>query len=146
MIVHTGTERTTFMEKVSDGGSSYVVYDRNLNSKADSDFICFTQAVFEKNSNGSVSKLVDDQVLRKYRIAISTTGEYTQFHGGTVADALAAINATLTRVNQVFETDLGVNLELIANTDLVIFTEPCNGSLWGKFKYGSSKYAYGYYW
>jgi subtilisin-like proprotein convertase family protein len=124
MIVHTGTERTTFMEKVSDGGSSYVVYDRNLNAKADSDFICFTQSLFEKNSNGSVSKLVDDQVLRKYRIAISTTGEYTQFHGGTVADALAAINATLTRVNQVFETDLSVNLELIANTDLVIFTDP----------------------
>jgi len=124
MIVHAGSEKTTFMEKVSDGGGAYVVYDRSLHSKLNSDFICFTQSAIEKSLNGSVSKLVDDQTLRKYRIAISATGEYTEFHGGTVADALAAINATLTRVNQVFETDLGVTLELIANTDLVIFTDP----------------------
>ena len=124
MIVHVGTEKTTFMEKVSDGGSTYVVYDRSIHSKLDSDFICFTQSVIEKSINGPDSKLVDDQMLRKYRIAISATGEYTEFHGGTVADALAAINATLTRVNEVFETDLGVTLELIANTDLVIFTDP----------------------
>jgi subtilisin-like proprotein convertase family protein len=124
MIVHAGSERTTFMEKALDGGSTYVVYDRSLHSKLDSEFICFTESAIEKSINGAVSKLVDDQTLKKYRIAISATGEYTQFHGGTIADALAAINATLTRVNQVFETDLGVTLELIANTDLVIFTDP----------------------
>lgn len=124
MIVHAGSEKTTFMEKVLDEGSTYVVYDRSLHSKLDSEFICFTESAIEKGIEGSALKLVDDQNLRKYRLAISATGEYTQFHGGTIADALAAINATLTRVNQVFETDLGVTLELIANTDLVIFEDP----------------------
>lgn len=71
----------------------------------------------------TIVPLVDDQVLRKFRIAVSTTGEYTTFHGGTVAGALAAINATITRVNEVFETDLGVTLELVANNDLIIFTD-----------------------
>ena len=35
-----------------------------------------------------------DCMLRTYRAAIACTGEYTQFHGGTVADALAAIHTT----------------------------------------------------
>jgi len=124
MIMHAGSEKTTFMEKISDGESSYVVYNRSLHSKLNSNFICFTESAIEKSINGSAAKLVDDQILRKYRLAISATGEYTQFHGGEIVDALAAINATLTRVNEVFETDLGVTLELIANTDLVIFTDP----------------------
>ena len=63
-------------------------------------------------------------MLRRYRIAVSATGEYTQYHGGTVEDALAAINATLTRVNEVFETDLSISLELVANNDEIIFTDP----------------------
>lgn len=124
MIVHAGSEKTTFMEKALAEGNTYVVYDRSLHSKLDSEFICFTESAIEKSINGSASKLVDDQVLRKYRLAVSATGEYTEFHGGTIPDALAAINATLTRVNQVFETDLGVTLELIVDTDLVIFTDP----------------------
>jgi len=70
------------------------------------------------------TQLIDDQILRKYRLAVSATGEYTQYHGGTIADALAAINATITRVNEVFERDLGVSLELVANNDQVIFTNP----------------------
>ena len=47
---------------------------------------------------------------------------YPKFPG--VADAVAAINATVTRVNEVFETDLAVTFELVANTDEVIFTDP----------------------
>ncbi|WP_370003132.1 immunoglobulin-like domain-containing protein [Winogradskyella sp.] len=64
----------------------------------------------------------DDSILRTYRLAVSTTGEYTQYHGGTKAQALAAINTTMTRVNGIYETDFNVTLQLIPNNDDIIYT------------------------
>ncbi len=61
--------------------------------------------------------------LRTYRLAMAATGEYTAFHGGTVAGALSAMNTTVSRVNVIYERDLAVKLELIANNNLIIFTD-----------------------
>jgi subtilisin-like proprotein convertase family protein len=133
MIVHGNSERTTFMQKASADGNRYVVYSKEMNAASKAEFICNTTTVLEKNALGSTQKLVDDQLLRRFRLAISATGEYTAYHGGTKADAIAAINATVTRINEVMETDLGVTLELIANNDAVIYTDaatdPYNGNL-----------------
>ena len=74
----------------------------------------------------------DDQILRKFRLAVSVNGEYTQYHGGTVADALAAINTTLTRVNAVFETDMAITFELQDFPELIYTdasTDPYSSSL-----------------
>jgi subtilisin-like proprotein convertase family protein len=132
MYIHNDDTRSTFIQKVSSDKNKYIIYQRDDKLEANKNFVCKTMGMLPK---GKVlgTAIVDDQTLRKFRIAVSTTGEYTTYHGGTVADALAAINATLTRVNEVFETDLGVTLELIPNNDLVIFpdadTDPYNGSL-----------------
>lgn len=61
-------------------------------------------------------------VLRTYRLANAATGEYTQFHGGTVASAQAAIVTAINRVNQVFERDLSIRLILVGNNNTVVFT------------------------
>ena len=61
--------------------------------------------------------------LRKYRIAIAATGEYTDYHGGTVADGLAAIVTSLNRVSGVYEKTLAITFELIANNDDIIYTD-----------------------
>ena len=53
---------------------------------------------------------------------MSVTGEYTVYFGGTKALALAAINNTMTRVNGIFEKDFAAHMNLIANTDAVIYT------------------------
>lgn len=58
-----------------------------------------------------------------YRIAIATTGEYTQLFGGSKSDSLASVVTTLNRINQVFERDLSVHLELVANNDEILYTE-----------------------
>ncbi|MEX0291070.1 MAG: reprolysin-like metallopeptidase [Flavobacteriaceae bacterium] len=133
MIVHADKKRTSFLQKGAKDDKTYILYNRDGELNVDSNFICSTKAEIESSKMASTAKLADDQLLRTYRIAVSATGEYTQFHGGTVPDALAAINATLTRVNMVFETDLAVRLELIANNDEVIFTDPAtdpyNGNL-----------------
>ena len=124
MFISKGRENKIFLEKASRDASEYVLYDRSGQSGETEKFICETEAKAILSEQERTAKLVDDQTLRKFRIAVSATGEYTQFHGGTVPDALAAINATLTRVNEVFITDLGITLELIANDDLVIYTDP----------------------
>ncbi|MCG2460604.1 M12 family metallo-peptidase [Flavobacteriaceae bacterium F89] len=133
MITNAEGLHSTFMQKSGKQGQEYVVYTRDSKAAIGNNFICLTKTAMEKGSSGITMKPVGDQILRKYRIAISATGEYTQYHGGTVADALAAINATITRVNEVFETDLGITLELIAEEDSIIFTDsatdPYNGNL-----------------
>ena len=59
-----------------------------------------------------------DKKYRTMRLAMSTTGEYTQFFGG-VAGALAQINATMTRVNGVFEKDFALHLNVLSYPGLV---------------------------
>jgi len=121
MITSSNGKAPVFMQK--NDVNSYLVYSGRDHSSKTMDFICKTiPEVMEAST--LTRKLVDDQVLRKFRVAIAASGEYTTYHGGTKLDAIAAINATLTRVNGVFERDLGVTLELIANTDEVIYLDP----------------------
>lgn len=60
--------------------------------------------------------------LKTYRLAISATGEYTTFHGGTVANAQSAQVTTMNRVNGVYELDFSVRMVFIANNNLLIYT------------------------
>lgn len=122
MMVDPARDATTFIQKTAPG--SYAVYAKDASAVLKSGFACKTLSLVEKTPSSSTMKPVDGQVLRKLRLAVSASGEYTQYHGGTVADALAAINATVTRINEIFETDLAVTLELVANTDAVIYTDP----------------------
>jgi hypothetical protein len=62
--------------------------------------------------------------LRTYRLAIAATGDYTQFHGGTVADGMAALVTLMNRVNGVYERDISVRMILVENNDTVVFTNP----------------------
>ncbi|MCT4663601.1 MAG: M12 family metallo-peptidase [Flavobacteriales bacterium] len=64
--------------------------------------------------------LTNGSFLRSYRLALATTGEYTAFHGGTVAQALAAMTTTMNRVNEIYERDVAVRLVMINNTDTLI--------------------------
>lgn len=66
--------------------------------------------------------LASGDQLRTFRVAIAATGEYSTFHGGTVPLALAAIATTLNRVNGVYERDLSTRMVLVANNNLLIYT------------------------
>lgn len=73
--------------------------------------------IFQKRNFGT---------LKTFRIAIAATGEYTAYwgddddsNGTNQEDALAATVATLNRINEVFETDLGVHLQLVTGADLM---------------------------
>ncbi|WP_454780544.1 reprolysin-like metallopeptidase [Legionella sp. WA2022007384] len=62
--------------------------------------------------------------LKKYRLAMAATAEYTNFQGGTVNDALGAEATTINRVNGVYEIDMAITMQIIANNDLIIYTDP----------------------
>ena len=62
--------------------------------------------------------------LRTYRLANAATGEYTQYHGGTVASGLAAVTTSVNRVNGVFEREAAIRMVLVANNNLIIYTNP----------------------
>ena len=115
LMIRQQGEKDAFLEME---GEQYRLYARGSH-KTEKNFECKTP---ERDPSELPPQLVDDQTLRTYRFAVSTTGEYTSFHGGTVEGALAAINTTVSRINEVLETDMGVRLELIANNDQLIFT------------------------
>jgi subtilisin-like proprotein convertase family protein len=125
MITEQGTSRTHYLERAPGSPDTYLLFSRDELQPLPEGWKCKTETQTGKTMPGAtVAKLFDDQQLRTYRLAVATTGEYAQYHGGTVADALAAINATLTRINEVFERDLAIRLELIPETDRVIYTDP----------------------
>ena len=59
-------------------------------------------------------------VLRTYRTAIAATAEYTAFHGGTIPLAQAAIVTAINRVSGIYERELSIRLQLVANNDNLI--------------------------
>jgi len=62
--------------------------------------------------------------LRVFELAISTTGEYAQYHGGNKADVIAAMNEVLLHVNAVYETELAIRLQLVSSTERLVFLDP----------------------
>lgn len=111
-----------YIEQNPDDKSEYVLFAKN--DDVAKGLSCKTADLLSgKNSSSKTSKTTaNNKVFKTLRLALSCTGEYTAFFGGTKAGALAGMNASLTRVNGVFNKDLAVKLLLIANTDAVIYT------------------------
>ncbi|MFO1418936.1 MAG: M12 family metallo-peptidase [Methylotetracoccus sp.] len=79
-------------------------------------------AIASDQPNGSTARA--GRTTRTYRIAVATTGEYAQYHGGTVPLALAAVVTAINRVGGIYEQELSVKLQLIEDNDRIIFTDP----------------------
>ncbi|HKJ16817.1 MAG TPA: zinc-dependent metalloprotease family protein, partial [Xanthomonadales bacterium] len=80
----------------------------------------------ELQSTGESQDVVagTDGNIRTFRLAVAATGEYTQFHGGTTVAGQAAIVTSVSRVNQIYERDLSIHMELIANNISLVYTNP----------------------
>lgn len=105
----------------------YIVYFRK-DFKPYSSFTCATDdshmnkpGTFSTMATGSANRS-HGTTLRNYRLALSCTGEYAAFYGGTRAGALAGMVASMNRVNGVYESEVAVRMTLIPNDTLLIYT------------------------
>jgi subtilisin-like proprotein convertase family protein len=86
--------------------------------------ICETEGGSKELLLGAEQSAQGDCQLRRYRMALACTGEYAIFHGGTKPLVLAAFTTTMNRVNGVYERDMSITMQLVANTDTLIFLNP----------------------
>ena len=112
-----------FIQPYTKDLSTYIIYKKSASKDNLNKLECKVLDVAQKGSLKAVSnKNADDAILRTFRLALSCTGEYTSYFGGTKAQALAAMNNTMTRVNGIFENDFAARMMLIANNDDLIYT------------------------
>ncbi len=77
---------------------------------------------FRSNRISAKANISAGNVLRTFRIAIATTGEFTVANGGQT-QALSRINSFLTIINAMYIKELSIQFALVNNTN-IIFTDP----------------------
>ena len=121
MVISNG--KYEFIEPATDNKAYYSVHGK---TSRDGAFTCTTKEEFasverlhQLGKNASADK-AGNKKFHTLRLAMSVTGEYGAYFGG-VAGALAQINATMTRVNGVFEQEFNLHLNVV-NAPNLIFT------------------------
>lgn len=134
MVLRNGAYE--FIEPQNTDKTVYGVHPKTNKSEADKAFVCSTSEapltkkqmdkLYSKGNsftnNPSDFSKASDRKYRTMRLVMTTNGEYTIYFGG-VAGAMAAINATLTRTNGVFEKDFGLHL-ILQDFPSLIYTDP----------------------
>jgi subtilisin-like proprotein convertase family protein len=101
----------------------YISYWRSEFYKTNTKFFnCeFQGEVDIHGAAGGATLRAGDCKYRNYRLALACTGEYATFCGGTVAAVVAAMNTSMTRVNGVYEKEVGVHMNLVANNTAITY-------------------------
>ena len=133
----SGENGTFYIDTYTKDLSNYIVYKRQ-NITASKSFHCdvIDSSTIERieSIEGAIQNRATDSFFRTYRLAMACTIEYAAFHiaaaglgGGTLsqkkAAVLSAMVITMARVNGVFENDMSLRMNLIANNDLLIFVD-----------------------
>lgn len=137
------TEGLKYIDSYSTDNQYYIMYDRNSIDHVHT-FECKHDENDLINPAPSVLDIADKTVidgkLRTYRTAIATTVEYTAYiaqqagvESGTDEEkkqaVMEALNIAVTRLNEVYENDISVHLQLIPNNDQIIFISTDNYSV-----------------
>ncbi len=129
---------TQFVDSYTMNNSSVVVYKKSDLINYDDHWECHVDEVFANNQRSAMLQApvqinnANDGVIRNFRLAISTTVEYSDFHwmrAGIQASApdlikkmavMDAMVVTMTRNNFIYERDLSITMTFVANNDLLI--------------------------
>jgi subtilisin-like proprotein convertase family protein len=101
-------------------------------------FSCYSNAEPSDEMQFETNSMMNGNGLfRTYRLAMACTIEFASFHvnaainAGTITSAateaqrksvvLAAMNVTVSRVNSVYETDMSLRMQLVADNETIIF-------------------------
>jgi len=123
-----GTEKGSLLIRPIDVSRQlYSVHlHKNLNFEHQ-DFECqlIETAGLNQNTAGFANQTfnANDGILRNFRIAIATTGEFSAIYNNNLTDIVASIVNAVNTANAVLERDLSVRLTLVDNTS-IIFLDP----------------------
>ena len=118
MFSHQG--RMVFVDPLRNGEGYAVYYQQDAHSRLEEEA---DRVIGSKAGTLARQVLVDGNERKRYVIAISAAGEYTQYHGGTVEAGLGAITTLLNRVNEVYQRDVAAEFQLASGNDTIIFTD-----------------------
>ncbi|MGE6169374.1 reprolysin-like metallopeptidase [Aeromonas media] len=112
--------RMVFVDPLRNGEGYAVYYQQDAHSRLEEEA---DRVIGSKAGKLARQVLVDGNERKRYVIAISAAGEYTQYHGGTVEAGLGAITTLLNRVNEVYQRDVAAEFQLASGNDTIIFTD-----------------------
>ena len=126
----------SYMDNYTKDKQTYIVYKRkdlgNAPEKFNCGFVEENQDFINKGLDANKYPLVQDGKFRTYRLALACTYQYATFHINraglsTATDAekktavLAAMAASMTRVNGIYEKTVSLTMVMVPNNDQIIF-------------------------
>ncbi len=138
-IVLNSKEGVQYIDCMTKNRQSYMVYSKDDISEDEGQLIChvddaLTDPILNRTSQESNQyRNADDGKLRVFRLALTCTREVTTYYVnqaglGNANDVikktvvLAALNGIVTRINAVYEIEMGLSMEIVANNKDIIFT------------------------
>jgi hypothetical protein len=135
-VIFAANGKTVYIDPYSKDNQQYIVYNTSDLKEEDALFKCDVEEIAKKSrATSAKTSAVNDGNLKIFRLALVCSGEYAQFHlenqnvSETASESekkiavLSAMNTSMTRVNGVFEKDLSVKMEIVADNEKVIFLD-----------------------
>lgn len=112
-----------YMEPFSSDLKLYAIYKTSQSTK-ELPVTCTTSDIeIAQNllNDSNVTSRSSTPELLTFRLALSCTGEYGNYFGGTFNSVLSQMNVTMTNVNAIFERDLNIKMNIISSNNLVMY-------------------------
>ena len=135
-VIFYANKPSFYIDPYTKNNEYYIAYSRSSLPQRDQEFRCGVNTQLKRNEViENTQKNANDGLLRTFRLALVCSGEYAVFHlndQGVANNAsdnikkaavLSAMNTSMTRINGVFERDLGVRMEIVGNNDQIIFLD-----------------------
>lgn len=141
-VMYFDNTKISYLDTYTSDLNNYIVYERSSLPVNPEKFNCD----FDKYNlqNPPVEQpitlkapFVQDGKMRTYRLALAGNFEYSRYHynraglaTGTVeqkkAAVIAAMNASMTRVNGIYEKTVSLTMVMVPNNDQIVFVENTN--------------------
>ncbi|MEE9409026.1 MAG: zinc-dependent metalloprotease family protein [Polaribacter sp.] len=134
-VIFSGNNESFYVDPFTKNNQNYIAYNRSSLENNDLDFQCLVDdaKISTTIGNTNVIENADDGKLRTYRLALACSAEYSIFHlqnqgvensianvPAMQAAVLSAMNTSMTRINGVYERDLGVRMVIVADNEKII--------------------------
>ncbi len=135
-MILSGKKETAYIDTYTKDLQNYIVYNKS-SLRTSRTWSCMVEDAADETTHfsgrGATQALTNDGQFRTFRLAMACTIEYAAFHitaAGIPAVAplatkraavLAAMNVTMNRLNGVYERDMSLRMQLVANNDILIF-------------------------